>query len=286
MANRRMFAKAVVDTDKFMDMGTGAQLLYYNLGIHADDDGFVSAPKKIMRACRASDGDMKELIREGYVLAFDSVIAITHWRVNNFLRNDRYTPSNCKERSTVCILPNGEYGFAGEHPELPKLPTSKSKSSSKTHKNGAESVDNSDTSTDTSGIPLGIPDGIPAVDPGKDRVRLELELVQEREKESIEKKTREEVAATREEKKRKRFTPPSIAEIQGYCIEKGYNSVDAEYFWNYYENLDWKIKGQKMKNWRLAVSNWDKRQKSYAKKEERPAFMVRDDPDDGGGWWS
>ena len=41
-----------------------------------------------------------------------------------------------------------------------------------------------------------------------------------------------------------------------------------------------------MKNWRLAVSNWDKRQKSYAKKEERPAFMVRENPDDGGGWWS
>lgn len=296
MANRRMFSKSIVDTDKFMDMGTGAQLLYYNLGIQADDDGFVSAPKKIMRACRASDGDMKELIREGYVLYFENVIAITHWRVNNFLRNDRYTPSSCRERSTVCVLPSGEYGYAAEHPDCPKLPSSKSLSSSKKAKNEEKKVSKAVTVSDTAGIPdgipVGIPSGIPTVYPGKDRLELELELGKERkEKEEIDAFAHEEVAATSEKtEKRKRFTPPCISEIEDYCKEKGYTLVDAEYFWNYYENLDWKIKGTKMKNWRLAVANWDKRQKGYQmgykKDNGETPFMARDSSEDDGGWWS
>lgn len=49
MANRRMFSLDVVDTDRFLDMSASAQALYFHLGMRADDDGFVSSPRKIAR---------------------------------------------------------------------------------------------------------------------------------------------------------------------------------------------------------------------------------------------
>ena len=54
MANRRMFSLDVVDTDAFLDMPCSARLLYYDLGMRADDDGFLSDAKKILRFTGAS----------------------------------------------------------------------------------------------------------------------------------------------------------------------------------------------------------------------------------------
>lgn len=56
---------------------------------------------------------------------------------------------------------------------------------------------------------------------------------------------------------------PSIADIEFYCKEKGYSHVDAEYFWNFYENIGWKVGKNKMKSWKLAVANWEKRQVEF-----------------------
>ena len=87
-----MFAKSIVLSDAFLDMPMSARCLYFTLGMLADDDGFVNAPRSIMRQCGASDDDMKILLAKKYVLLFDSgVIVIKHWRINNYLRNDRYT---------------------------------------------------------------------------------------------------------------------------------------------------------------------------------------------------
>ena len=54
MAERRMFAKTIIDSDAFLDMPVTARLLYYDLAMRADDDGFVNSPKKIMRMIGAS----------------------------------------------------------------------------------------------------------------------------------------------------------------------------------------------------------------------------------------
>ena len=79
MAERRMFAKTIIDSDAFLDMPATAQLLYFQLGVRADDDGFVNNPKRIMRDVRSSDDDMKMLVAKQYVIPFDSgVIVITH----------------------------------------------------------------------------------------------------------------------------------------------------------------------------------------------------------------
>ena len=103
MAERRMFAKAIVLSDAFLDMPLSARCLYFTLGMFADDDGFVGSPKGIMRQCGASQDDMLVLIQKRFVLAFDSgVIVIKHWRINNYLRNDRYQSTTyIEEKETL-----------------------------------------------------------------------------------------------------------------------------------------------------------------------------------------
>lgn len=111
MAERRMFAKSIVLSDAFLDMPMSARCLYFTLGMLADDDGFVNAPRSIMRQCGASDDDMKILLAKKYVLLFESgVIVIKHWRINNYLRNDRYTETGyTKEKARLTVEQNRSY---------------------------------------------------------------------------------------------------------------------------------------------------------------------------------
>jgi len=59
-------------------------------------------------------------------------------------------------------------------------------------------------------------------------------------------------------KKESRFIPPTIEEIRTYATEKGYEFVDAEMFWNFYESKNWMVGKNKMSKWRSAVANWNK----------------------------
>ena len=102
MANRRMFAKTVIETDKFMGMPISTQCLYFHLLLQGDDEGFVANPRQIMRQLGASEDDMKILIAKEYVIAFDSgVIVIREWFIHNQLRRDRFTPTVHKEKSML-----------------------------------------------------------------------------------------------------------------------------------------------------------------------------------------
>ena len=111
MAERRMFAKSIVLSDAFLDMPLSARCLYFTLGMLADDDGFVGSPKAIMRQCGASQDDMTVLLQKRYVLGFDSgVIVIKHWRMNNYLQNDRKKDTTyLEELSMLEIDKKGAY---------------------------------------------------------------------------------------------------------------------------------------------------------------------------------
>jgi hypothetical protein len=111
MAKRRMFSDSVVGTDDFMDMPIGSKLLYFYLGMYADDDGFVDKPRQIMKTIGATEDDMKVLVTKKYLICFDSgVIVIRHWRLNNYLRTDRYTETiHLEEKSQLKRLENGVY---------------------------------------------------------------------------------------------------------------------------------------------------------------------------------
>lgn len=105
MAERRMFAKTIIDSDAFLDMPLSAQSLYFHLAMRADDDGFVNNPKKIQRMIGASDDDCKLLIMKRFILAFESgVIVIKHWRIHNYIQKDRYKETLYKaEKSKLAI---------------------------------------------------------------------------------------------------------------------------------------------------------------------------------------
>lgn len=92
MAEKRMFSKKVVDSDAFLDLPPGARLLYFELGVRCDDDGFCACPGTILRMTGASRGDLGALIGAGFLLDFDGVVVLRDWRVHNSLRSDRLKP--------------------------------------------------------------------------------------------------------------------------------------------------------------------------------------------------
>lgn len=111
MAERRMFSKTIVDSDAFLDMPLSTQALYFHLSMRADDDGFLNNAKKIQRIIGASDDDLKLLVMKKFVIAFeDGIIVVKHWRMNNYLRKDRYTPTVYQEEfSMLEVKDNGAY---------------------------------------------------------------------------------------------------------------------------------------------------------------------------------
>lgn len=94
MAERRMFSKSVINSARFLRMPQTSRLLYYDLGMAADDDGVVEA-FTVIRTTGAAEDDLRVLATKGFirVLNEDLVSVICDWNVNNMIRKDRYTPS-------------------------------------------------------------------------------------------------------------------------------------------------------------------------------------------------
>lgn len=94
MAKRRMFNCAITESDRFYEMPSSAQALYFHLGMVADDLGVISSPKSIMRAMNASEDDLKILILKNFLIILgQNLVVVTDWLINNTIRWDRYTPT-------------------------------------------------------------------------------------------------------------------------------------------------------------------------------------------------
>ena len=125
MAERRMFAKTIVDSDMFIYMPMSARLLYYDLAMRADDDGFVNSPKKIMRFVGASMDDMNVLIAKQFIIPFESgVVVIKHWRIHNYIRKDTYKETPYKDEKALLYLDeNNGYRLENECPSTNRQQT-------------------------------------------------------------------------------------------------------------------------------------------------------------------
>ena len=204
MAEKRMFSKRVIDSDAFLDMPLTTQALYFHLNMRADDDGFVNNPKKIMRMIGAGTDDLNVLLAKRFVLGFESgVIVIKHWRMHNYIQNDRYKETAyLEEKSHLILKENKAYSFM-----------------------------------DTECI-----QDVSSLEP---QIRLD--------KNSIDKNRID-----------KRFTPPTLEEVQAYCDERK-NNVDAERFVDYYASQKWKkANGQPVADWKACIRTWEKRSKTGA----------------------
>lgn len=110
MAERRMFAKSIIDSDMFLDMPLSAQALYFHLSMRADDDGFINNPKRVQRMIGANDDDFKLLIAKQFIIPFDSgIVVIKHWRLHNYIQKDRYKPTIYTEEKAALSLADGVY---------------------------------------------------------------------------------------------------------------------------------------------------------------------------------
>lgn len=105
-----MFSPDIVCSDAFLDMPSSSRDLYYQLGMYADDDGFVN-PRKIMRMTGSSEDDLKILIAKRFVLTFENgVVVIKHWLIHNLIRADLYKETLYKqEKSNLGLNDNGAY---------------------------------------------------------------------------------------------------------------------------------------------------------------------------------
>lgn len=111
MARRRMFNLDIIDTDLFIEMPQSSRLLYYELCMRADDDGFVSSPKKIQRVVGCSDDDFKVLITKKFIIPFETgVVVIKHWKIHNYIQKDRYKETlYSEEKRLLSQEENGAY---------------------------------------------------------------------------------------------------------------------------------------------------------------------------------
>ena len=208
MAERRMFAKTVIDSDAFLDMPLSAQALYFHLSMRADDDGFINNPKRIQKLVSCTDDDLKLLIAKHFIIPFESgIVVIKHWKIHNYIQKDRYKETVYQEEKAMLqVKENNAY-----------------------------------TLTDTACIQNGyILDT--QVRLGKDRLELGKDRLEINES---------------DKPTRKRFVPPSLEEVQAYCIERQ-NNVDAERFVDYYTSNGWMVGKNKMKDWQSAVRTWEK----------------------------
>ncbi|HGD0903280.1 TPA: DnaD domain-containing protein [Streptococcus agalactiae] len=117
MAQKRMFSNIITDTDRFLDMPASSQNLYFHLNMHADDDGFVDSPKRIMRNVGAGNDDMNVLLSKKFVLNFDSgLILIKDWKIHNVIRKDMYKPTvYTEEKSQIIVDDTKSYQFRNEY---------------------------------------------------------------------------------------------------------------------------------------------------------------------------
>ena len=192
MAERRMFAKSVINSARFLTMPPSSRLLYYDLGMAADDDGVVEA-FTVMRTTGAADDDLRVLVSKGFVsLLNDELVAyITDWSTNNQIRKDRYQPSIYKN----LLVKLGDGNQRSTQYRLGK-------------------------------------DSLGKVSTGE-----------------------ENKAAT--PPRAKRFTPPTLAEVQTYVLERQ-SPVDPQGFIDFYESKGWLVGKTPMKDWKAACRNAEK----------------------------
>lgn len=147
MAERRMFAKTIIDSDAFLDMPLSSQALYFHLSMRADDDGFVNNPKKIQRMVGAADDDLKLLALKRFIIPFETgVCVIKHWLIHNYIRSDRYKETVYQDEKSLLYTKDNKTYTLQQPDDIPAL--------------------------SESGMTNGIPNGSHAVDEMEPQVRL------------------------------------------------------------------------------------------------------------------
>lgn len=105
MADHRMLSRDFLMSDTALCLSSGAKLLYVYLNVNADDEGFLNNPKLIMRICDVPEEYFVELVKNGFILQFESgVVVIRHWLYHNKLNKEkRRKTNNIAERPQILV---------------------------------------------------------------------------------------------------------------------------------------------------------------------------------------
>lgn len=257
MAERRMFARTIVESDAFLDMPLSAQSLYIHLGMNADDWGFVNNPRSIRRMCGASEDDLRLLVAKKFILTFDSGAAvIKSWWVNNYVQSDRRHPTRYQEElETLFLDENKSYTTK----DTGVLPADMFNRVSKVEPVCIQPVSKMDTKC------------IQSVSKMDTEVRLGKDRLGESTSNSSRVDTQPNpkgfgACAPEHPKKRraKKFVKPTIPEVAEYAegFIKSRNlrltgeTFRAERFVSWYDANGWKVGKNPMKDWKGAVRTW------------------------------
>lgn len=234
MADKRMMSKSVIDTDMFLDMPASTQCLYFHMLLRADDDGFLKNAKTIMRTVGASPDDVKLLIAKRYLIPFESgIMAIKHWRTHNYIKKDRYKPTDCEEIKLLEVNEKGEYVLAEP---------SRNQADSKMEPTCIQSGTVLEPMRNQADSKME-----PQV---RDRDRLEIEIGKDRESSRKKSSANNSTAAHK-------FVKPTLEELKAYIAENGY-TFTAESFMDYYESNGWKVGRNPMKSWQATCRTWQR----------------------------
>ena len=92
MAVRRCISSKISESDPFYALPESAQALYLHLNMQADDDGFINNAASVSLRFRSGAAALKKLVEKRFLLKFDDVYVVKHWRISNSLKNDRLKP--------------------------------------------------------------------------------------------------------------------------------------------------------------------------------------------------
>lgn len=252
MAKKRMFDNVIIKSDSFLEMPDSTQNLYFHLSMEADDDGFVNNWKSIMRMCGKKEDDLKILIMKSFVIPFDSgVIVIKHWRINNYLRSDRYNETKyLEEKQQLNIEQNGEYSLKKD---------------------------------------IGIPSGIPSGNPDKNSIdknsiiynilyiwekNIPCDCITHKGEKCLRRSAYQidgknfcnqhskSLLGEHFEHNQdiKKFKKPTVEQVENYCKERK-NDIDANKFVDYYDSIGWLVGKKPMKDWKACVRTWERKEK-------------------------
>ncbi len=243
MAKKRMFSLDVVDTDRFLDMPLTTQALYFHLGMRADDDGFVSSPKRIIATVGSNIDDLNLLIAKGYIIPFDNgVCVITDWKINNYLRPDRYTETIYKDlKATLKPSENGSFELINDV-----------------------------------GIPVGIPDGNQTVDKRYTQYSIDKYSI---DKNSIDKNREDICAAAAPKKSTPKPQRHKYGEYNNVLLnDEDIDKLKSEFPNDWQERIERlscyiASTGKTYKNHLATIRNWSKReQKDGNAKQNEPSI--------------
>ena len=92
MARKIGFYKAITDSDSFFELPASTRLLYFELGMQANEKGKIIAPRTLMRLSGAKELELQILINRHFITAIDDCLVITpyedYWRFQNGEKKD------------------------------------------------------------------------------------------------------------------------------------------------------------------------------------------------------